>query len=71
MSESERSTQSIIDGLNQGSLVTESIKKQQAEIMSKMEETVKAAQQKIRNIQYQFLHFFVIYSHLIHFYYFS
>ena len=71
MSESERSTQSIIDGLNQGSLVTESIKKQQAEIMSKMGETVEAAQQKIRNIQYQFLHFFVIYSHLIHFYYFS
>lgn len=47
--QSEKSTQSIIDGLNQGSLVTETIKKQQAEIMSKMEETVKAAQQKIRN----------------------
>jgi hypothetical protein len=43
-----RSTQSIIDGLNQGSLVTESIKTQQAEIMRKMEETVKAAQQRIK-----------------------
>ena len=46
--QSEKSTQSIIDGLNQGSLVTETIKNQQAEIMRKMEETVKAAQQKIR-----------------------
>jgi hypothetical protein len=46
--QSEKSTQSIIDGLNQGSLVTETIKKQQSEIMRKMEETVKAAQQKIR-----------------------
>ena len=47
--QSENTTQSIIDGLNQGSLVTETIKNQQAEIMRKMEETVKAAQQKIRN----------------------
>lgn len=46
--QSEKSTQSIIDGLNQGSLVTETIKKQQSEIMRKMEETVNAAQQKIR-----------------------
>ena len=47
--QSEKTTQSIIDGLNQGSLVTETIKNQQAEIMRKMEETVKAAQLKIRN----------------------
>ena len=46
--ENPQSSQAIVDGLREGSLVTESIQKQQEEIMKKMEETIRAAQIKIK-----------------------